>query len=160
MAAQGQPGRLDQPSRNTIMRVFYPKLIGGYVLFTVLGLIAGAALSMLFMLATLPMVSLFPEPSAAPQVALVMSAFIGIIAALVVAALSIGAWQKRLQADYYRERAEEFYFEAPRYAEPSPRQKPRRVTPSNYYGPRYSGPDYIGPVSHSPLPKRRRIRGR
>ena len=139
------------------MRVFYPKLIGGYVLFIVLGLLAGAALGMFIMLATLPMVSLFPEPSAATQVALVISGFIGIITALVVAALCIGAWQKRLQADYYRERADDFYFEPP---EPSPRQRPHRATQSQYFGPKSFGPDYDAPDYDAPPPKRRRVRGR
>ncbi|HXP13470.1 MAG TPA: hypothetical protein VN795_07400 [Stellaceae bacterium] len=84
---------------------FYPKLIGGYALFTVLGLIAGMAVGAFFLLATLPMVSLFPEPSMAPQVVLIVACFIGIITTLIVAALCIGGWQKRLQADYYREHA-------------------------------------------------------
>jgi hypothetical protein len=142
------------------MRVFYPKLIGGYLLFTMLGLIAGASLGMFFMLATLPMVSLFPEPSAAPQVALVISGFIAIITALIVASLCIGAWQKRLQADYYRERADAFYFEASPNPEPPARMKPRRTIPSNYYGPQYSGPDYVAPDSHMPPLKRRRAKSR
>jgi len=42
-------------------------------------------------------------------VALVMACFIGIITALIVAALCIGSWQKRLQADYYREHAGDFH---------------------------------------------------
>jgi len=82
------------------------------------------------------------------------------ITALIVASLCIGAWQKRLQADYYRERADAFYFEASPNPEPPARMKPRRTIPSNYYGPQYSGPDYVAPDSHMPPLKRRRAKSR
>ncbi len=117
------------PIGMTVMR-FYPKLIIGYALFTALGLIAGLAVGAFFMLATLPMVSLFPEPSVAPQVALVMAGFIGIIAALLVAALCIGSWQKRLRADYYRARAGDFHA-GPAWTPAPPRRAPPRRAAGN-----------------------------
>ncbi len=88
---------------------FYPKLIGGYALFIALGLFAGIAVCAFFVLATLPMVSLFPEPSMAPQVALLISCLIGLFTAAIVATLCIGSWHKRLQADYYHEHADDFH---------------------------------------------------
>jgi hypothetical protein len=110
----------------TVMR-FYPKLIGGYVLFTVLGLFAGIAVSAFFLLATLPMVSLFPQPSNAPQVALVIAGFIGILTAVIVAALCIGSWQKRIQADYYREHEGDFRAGPAWTLDRLARQHPRRA---------------------------------
>jgi hypothetical protein len=86
----------------TVMRNFYPKLIGGYLLFTLLGVFAGAAVGMFFMLASLPVVSQFPQSSLAPDVAFALAALAGIVVAIIIAAICIGAWQKRLQSDYRR----------------------------------------------------------
>ena len=106
---------------------FYPKLIGGYALFTVLRIFAGIAVGAFFLLATLPMVSLFPQPSMAPQVALVMAGFISIITALLVAALCIGSWQKRLWADFYREHEGGYHAQPARTLDQTLRQRPRRA---------------------------------
>src|ERR1700689_2132293 len=91
----------------TMMRNFYPKLIGGYVLYTVLGVFAGAAVGMFFMLASLPVVSLFPQSSLAPDVAFALAGLTGIVVAIIIAAICIGAWQKRLRSDYRLGRAED-----------------------------------------------------
>src|ERR1700689_3189782 len=95
------------PLGGAMMCNFYPKLIGGYVLSAVLGVFAGAAVGLFFMLATLPVVSLFPQSSLAPDVAFVLSGLIGIAVAVIVAAICIGAWQKRLRSDYRLGRAED-----------------------------------------------------
>jgi hypothetical protein len=91
----------------TMMRNFYPKLIGGYVLYTMLGVFAGAAVGLFFMLATLPVLSLFPQSSLAPDVAFALAGLTGIVVAVIVAAICIGAWQKRLRSDYRLGRAED-----------------------------------------------------
>jgi len=90
-----------------MMRNFYPKLIGGYVLYTMLGVFAGAAVGLFFMLATLPVLSLFPQSSLAPDVAFALAGLTGIVVAVIVAAICIGAWQKRLRSDYRLGRAED-----------------------------------------------------
>lgn len=101
------------------MNAYYPKLIAGVVLFVVIGLLAGIAVGMLFFIATLPMVALFPEPSSAPQMALIFSVLIGFAVACVISALGAGAWKKRVEADLYREHT-------PVYVPPAP---PSRALP-------------------------------
>jgi hypothetical protein len=90
------------------MNAFYPKLIAGILLFAVIGLLTGFAVGMFFFIATLPMVALFPEPSSAPQVAIMLAAILGFATACVVIALGTGAWKKRVQADLYREHGSKF----------------------------------------------------
>jgi len=95
------------------MNASYSKLVAGIVLFGVIGLLAGIAVGMFFFIATLPMVALFPEPSGAPQVALMLAVLIGFAVACVVSALGAGAWKKRVQADLYREHAPSYVPAAP-----------------------------------------------
>jgi hypothetical protein len=90
------------------MNAFYPKLIARILLFVVIGLLTGFAVGMFFFIATLPMVALFPEPSNAPQVALMLAALLVFATTCVVIAFGTGAWKKRVQTDLYREHGPQF----------------------------------------------------
>ncbi|MGH7013039.1 MAG: hypothetical protein ACREEL_02610 [Stellaceae bacterium] len=78
-------------------------------MFTLLGLASGAAVAMFLFLASLPMVQLIPDPSAVPQIVIVVAAFAGVLTAAVVVALGSASWKKRLEAELYRAHVQDFY---------------------------------------------------
>lgn len=100
------------------MKSVYRKLIGGILMFTLLGLASGAAIGVFLFLASLPMMRLLPDPSTVSQIAIVVAAFAGVLVAAIVVALGSASWKKRLEAELYRAHQPNFY---PTPAPPLPR---------------------------------------